>query len=56
MGLDATEDFAYEIEHVEDTVSVMLAPPIASMDSLRLSFTNVTDLVGFVTDEISLRF
>jgi hypothetical protein len=56
VGLDATEDFAYEIEHVEDTVSVTVAPPIASMDSLRLSFTNVTDLVGFVTDEINVSF
>jgi hypothetical protein len=56
VGLDATEDFAYEIEHVEDTVSVMLAPPIASMDSLRLSFKDVTDLVGFVTDEINVSF
>jgi hypothetical protein len=26
------------------------------MDSLRLSFTNVTDLVGFVTDEINVSF
>jgi hypothetical protein len=26
------------------------------MDSLRLSFTNVTDLVGFVTDEIKVSF
>jgi hypothetical protein len=56
VDLDATEDFAYEIEHVEDSISVMLAPPIASMDSLRLSFTKVTDLVGFVTDEINVSF
>jgi hypothetical protein len=56
VGLDATEDFAYEIEHLEDTVSVTVAPPIASMDSLRLSFKDVTDLVGFVTDEIKVSF
>ena len=52
---DVMEDFVFDIDHLEDSILVTL-PPIASMDSLTFTFRNVTDLVGFVTDEINLGF
>jgi hypothetical protein len=53
---DVTEDFAYETEHVEDNISVTLSSPLASMDSIRFTLNNVTDMAGFVTDEIKVSF
>jgi hypothetical protein len=53
---DVLEDFSYSTNLIEDSLFVTLAPPLASMDTLTFKFRNVTDLVGFVTDEISLGF
>jgi len=53
---EATEDFAYNTNHVEDSLFVTLMSPLASMDSIRFTLNNVTDMVGFVTDEINLDY
>jgi hypothetical protein len=56
IDTDVTEDFAYDINHVEDSLLVTLMSPLASMDSIRFTLNNVTDMVGFVSDEITVSF